>query len=167
VGQVVVVLMGVAGAGKTTIGRQLASRRRWTFVDGDDLHLEANRRKMAAGEPLDDEDRRPWLLRVRRAILDLEATGGSAVVACSALKRAHRMLLLSGTTRARLVYLRGPRDLVAARLRGRGGHFFPPELLDSQLAALEEPQHAITIDVTADVETVTDHVLRALDDATG
>jgi gluconokinase len=163
----VVVVMGVAGTGKTTIGARLAARCGWPFVDGDALHSAASRAKMAAGEPLDDADRLPWLQRIQRTIREHEAARSSLVIACSALKREHRRILLAGTTTVRLVHLRGDRGLIAARLRERRGHFFPPALLDSQLAALEEPEEAVTVDVDGDVEGVTERVLRGLGLAAG
>jgi gluconokinase len=158
----IVVLMGVAGAGKTAVGRRLAARLGWAFHDGDDLHPEANVRKMAAGRPLTAEDRRPWLAAVRALLVTLASAGTDAVVACSALTAESRRTLLSGVREARLVYLRGAPALLAERLRRRRGHFFPPELLASQLATLEEPASALVVDVDADLEVVVSRVLTAL-----
>ena len=160
----VVLLMGVAGSGKTTVGERLAARLGWTFHDGDDLHPAANVRKMAAGEPLTDEDRRPWLAALREVIEGHERDGTDAVVACSALKEAYRRTLLAGAPSARIVYLRGDRTLLEERLRGRRGHFFRAELLASQLATLEEPGPSSTaiVDVDAEVEVVVERVLAAL-----
>ncbi len=131
----IVVLMGVSGCGKSTIARALAAAEGWTVLEGDTFHTPANVSKMAAGLPLTDEDRWPWL----RAIAAALTVGGSAVVACSALKRAYRDILLGGRSDARLVYLKGSKALIAERLRSRKGHFMPPALLDSQFATLEEP----------------------------
>lgn len=131
--------MGVSGAGKTTIGRLLAADLGCAFVDADDLHPEVNRRKMASGHALDDDDRRPWLRRVRQAIEDHLRRGESVVVACSALKRSYRTTLTRGLEGVGLVYLRGTPELIAARLGLRDGHFMPPELLASQFETLEEP----------------------------
>jgi gluconokinase len=158
----VVILMGVSGAGKTAVGERLAQRLGWPFHDGDDLHPPANRRKMAAGQPLDDDDRRPWLLAIRELIGEHEASGRSAVVACSALKEAYRRLLLADTQATRIVYLRGTPELIAERLRGRRGHFFSSTLLPTQFAALEEPGDAAVVDVDAELEVVVDRVVDAL-----
>jgi carbohydrate kinase (thermoresistant glucokinase family) len=159
----IVILMGVSGAGKTAVGERLALRLGWPFHDGDDLHPPANRRKMSAGQPLDDDDRRPWLAAIRDLIGEYEASGGSAIVACSALKETYRRLLLAGTSATRIVYLRGTPELIAERLRGRRGHFFDPALLPTQFAALEEPTGATVVDVDAELDTVVERVLAALD----
>jgi gluconokinase len=144
----VVVVMGVSGSGKTTVGRRLAGELGWEFFDGDDLHPPENVRKMASGVPLDDGDREPWLRQIR-ALVDRRCKSDQpAVVACSALKRRYREVLLGGTAGVALVYLRGSREILAERLRGRSGHFMPPGLLDSQLDALEEPRQALTVDVS-------------------
>jgi carbohydrate kinase (thermoresistant glucokinase family) len=158
----IVVLMGVAGAGKTAVGRRLAARLGWAFHDGDDLHPEANVRKMADGRPLTAEDRRPWLAAIRALLVGLASAGTDAVVACSALTAESRRTLLSDLREARLVYLRGAPELIAERLRRRRGHFFPPELLASQLATLEEPESALVVDVDADLDVVVSRVLTAL-----
>lgn len=158
----VIVLMGVSGAGKTTVGRRLADRLGWAFHDGDDAHPAANVRKMAAGTPLTDEDRRPWLGRIHRLIARHEEDRTSAVIACSALKRSYRRLLLEGTRETRVVYLRGRRELLERRLTRRTGHFFDPGLLASQLATLEEPRNAVTVDAEGDLEQVTAAVADAL-----
>lgn len=123
-------VMGVAGAGKSTLGLALAERLGWPFQDGDELHPPGNLTKMAAGKPLTDEDRVPWL----GAVASWIAAHPRGVIACSALKRAYRSRL-----RARVIYLRGDRPLIATRLAARQGHFFAPALLDSQFAALEPP----------------------------
>lgn len=133
-------VMGVAGSGKSTLGAALAARLGWPFQDGDALHPPANVARMAAGLALTDQDRAPWLDAVAAWIADHP----EGVVACSALKRAYRMRLA-----ARVIYLRGDRDLIAERLAARAGHFFAPALLDSQFAALEPPgpgEHPIVVD---------------------
>ena len=158
----VVLLMGVAGAGKTAAGREVARRLGWEFIDGDDLHPRANIEKMAAGTPLDDTDREPWLRRIRRSIERCEKSGSSAVIACSALRRRYRRQLLELTTNTRLVYLQGEPALIASRLRSRHGHFFDPALLASQFETLEEPEDALVISVAADLESVVTAVLRGL-----
>ena len=136
----VVVVMGVAGSGKSTIGALLAERLGWSYVDGDWLHPAANVEKMRSGVALSDNDRWPWLAAIAARIDALQAEGQGAVVACSALKRAYRAVLLAGRPYARLAYLKGDRATVATRLGSRDGHFMPPALLESQFATLEEPQ---------------------------
>lgn len=151
--------MGVSGAGKTTIGRLLAHRLGGTFLDADSLHPEANRRKMASGTPLEDADRWPWLDKVRRA---MEAHHGSSplVVGCSALKESYRTRL--GRALYRLVYLRGAPGVIRARLAQRTDHFMPPALLESQLATLEEPSDALTIDIGAPPEVIVERIVAGL-----
>jgi gluconokinase len=143
----VVIVMGVAGSGKTSIGMMLASDLGCDFRDADDLHSQENRYKMHRGLPLTDEDRRPWLAAVRALIDRYEESGTDAVIACSALKEAHRAVLTEGTNDIRLVYLKGSMDLIAQRLAARHGHFFDPALLRSQFEVLEEPNEAIVVDV--------------------
>jgi gluconokinase len=143
----VVVLMGVAGSGKTTIGRQLAAELGWNFADADDFHPPANVAKMTAGIPLDDTDRAPWLAAIRLYIDARVDRRENAVVTCSALKEKHRAVLLSGSPDVKLVYLRGTRELLWTRISGREGHFMKPAMLDSQLATLEEPVNALVVDI--------------------
>jgi len=142
----VIILMGVAGAGKTTIGRGLAAELGWPFYDADDLHPRANVEKMRRGVPLTDEDRRPWLAALRELIAGCLARDKNAVLACSALKAEYREYLLLDE-RVKLVYLKGDYELIQARLRARRDHFMPPEMLASQFATLEEPADALQIDV--------------------
>ncbi len=134
----VVVVMGVAGSGKTTIGRRLARELGWEFYDADDFHPEANVEKMSRGVPLDDADRTPWLEALRDLVRACLERGEDAVLACSALKESYREYLLIDE-RVRLVYLRASYELTRERLRKRRGHFMKPGMLDSQFAALEEP----------------------------
>jgi len=143
----VVLLMGVAGSGKTTIGRQLADELGWRFADADEFHPPANVAKMSAGIPLDDADRAPWLAAIRLYIDARLAKGENAVVTCSALREKHRAVLLSDAPQVKLVYLRGTREVLWSRISGRQGHFMKPAMLDSQLATLEEPADAISIDI--------------------
>jgi carbohydrate kinase (thermoresistant glucokinase family) len=145
----VLLVMGVSGSGKSTTGRALADALGWAFADADDLHPRANVAKMSAGHPLTDSDRAPWLDSVRDRIAAALAADAPCVVACSALKQAYRDHLFVNRQRMRLVYLRGPRALLAARLAARAGHFMPPGLLDSQLAGLEEPADALVADIAA------------------
>ncbi len=154
--------MGVSGVGKTAVGESLSQRLGWPFVDADDLHPASNISKMTAGVPLTDEDRFPWLQSVRDAIVEHSGSGLSAVVACSALKRTYRELLLQGQPDARLVYLCGARALLERRLGERRGHFFDPKLLVSQLETIEEPTDALVVDVDGDLEAVVDAVAAGL-----
>ncbi len=143
----VVVLMGVAGSGKTTIGRELAAELGWKFADADDFHPPANVAKMSAGIPLDDADRAPWLAAIRLYIDTRLERGEPAVVTCSALREKHRAVLLADPAQVKLVYLRGSRELLWSRISARTGHFMKPAMLDSQLATLEEPVNALVVDI--------------------
>jgi len=161
-GPLIVLVMGVSGAGKSTVGRRLAERLGASFEDADDLHPETSRRKMAAGVPLSDADRAPWLARVHEIILDRERLAAPTVIACSALKEAYRRLLLAGTTRTRIVYLRVTTGVLERRLRQRRDHFFDPRLLASQLATLAEPRNAITVDGDAEVDPLIEEIAARL-----
>lgn len=132
-----VVVAGVAGAGKSTVGRLLAERLGVPFADGDDFHPPADIAKMSAGKPLDDADRLPWLEFIGRWLHEADTVGTGAVVACSALRRRYRDILAAACPDAAFLLLTAPRELLAARLGGRTDHFMPSSLLDSQLAALE------------------------------
>ena len=143
----VIIVMGVTGAGKTTVGMHLAETLVWLFHDADDFHPPANKAKMNAGVPLTDEDRWPWLRAIRAVIEQSLAKGVSAVVTCSALKEAYRAVLSDGLTGVKYVHLTGDRRVLAARLADRRGHFMNPALLDSQLATLEAPTGALDVDV--------------------
>jgi len=147
----VVVLMGVCGSGKTTIGRLLAEQTGWPFYDGDDFHPPANVEKMARGEALGDTDRQPWLELLARHI-DQWLHAGSAILACSALKEAYRLILVGGRSQVRIVYLKGSKELIRQRLAARVHRYMPPTLLDSQFAALEEPANALTVEVSSTPE---------------
>lgn len=157
----VLVLMGVAGSGKTTIGQELASQLGWPFADADGFHPAENIAKMAAGQPLDDKDRAPWLRAIRDHILECLRTDESAVVTCSALKDQYRQMILCEPTRTRLIYLKGDRDLLLRRLQNRQSHFMKPTMLDSQLAALEEPRDALTIGIDQDPASIIAEIRRA------
>src|SRR5579864_5347741 len=150
----VIIVMGVAGAGKSTIGQLLEQRLGYEFHDADDLHPAANREKMRRGIALSDADRSPWLAAVRALIDRCVTTGLNAVVACSALKQAYRDLLVTEPSAVKLVYLKGDRDLIEQRLANRHGHFFDRGLLQSQFEALEEPRDAIVEDITRDPSTI-------------
>jgi gluconokinase len=161
---VVVILMGVSGAGKTTVGRMLAAALGWTFYEGDDLHAPANVEKMSRGLPLTDEDRLPWLLALRKLIEDCLQRGENAVVTCSALKRAYREILKDGDAEVVLVYLKAAPRRIAERLERRHGHFVKANLLESQFATLEEPspEEALTVDASGSPEETVEEVRRKL-----
>jgi gluconokinase len=149
--KVVVILFGVSGAGKSTIGKLLTTQLGWRFYEADDFHPPANIDKMRRGIALTDQDRQPWLASLRRLIRRCLAAEENAILACSALKRSYRRYLRVNSE-VKLVFLRGEYALIAERLRGRRGHFMKPELLHSQFADLEEPhaeEEAVVIDLSA------------------
>jgi gluconokinase len=159
------VVMGVSGSGKSTIADRLAARLGWRYEDGDRFHPPANVAKMSAGHPLTDEDRWPWLQAIADEIDRLSAAGQRAVIACSALKRAYRDILVHGRDDVRIVFLNGTQDLIADRLAARKGHFMPPDLLASQFKTLEPPQpdeRPITVSIDAPVETIVDDIVAQL-----
>jgi gluconokinase len=149
----ILIVAGVSGSGKTTVGALLAGRLHWRFADADWFHPAANIAKMRAGIPLTDEDRWPWLRAIAAWMDERIALGESAVVTCSALKRSYRDVLLDGRPEALLVYLAVDREVVARRLAARHGHFFPEKLLGTQFDALEPPgpdEHAVTVAADGD-----------------
>jgi gluconokinase len=159
------IVMGVSGSGKSTIASSLAKRLAWTFEDGDRFHPASNIAKMKAGHPLTDEDRWPWLQAIADEIDRVCREGARVVIACSALKRGYRDLLVHGRDDVRIVFLKGTQALIADRLARRKGHFMPPGLLDSQFKALEPPEadeNPITVSIDATVETIVDDVVRQL-----
>jgi gluconokinase len=144
----VIILMGVSGAGKTTVGQLLASQLGWEFADADDYHSATNVEKMRTGIPLTDADRAPWLATLRSLIAGWLTAGKNAVLACSALKRTYREAL-QVSPEVKIVYLKGTPSLLHQRLHSRLGHFMTEQMLASQLTALEEPDHAVVVDVGA------------------
>jgi gluconokinase len=162
---VVLVLMGVAGCGKTTVGAILAGRLGWSFEEGDALHPQANVDKMSAGHPLTDEDRAPWLLKVAAWVEACLDAGRDGVITCSALKRSYRTLINRRGAGVEFVYLHGSLALIAARLTSRHGHFMPPALLQSQFADLQEPdatEAAIRVDVGPPPAEIADSIVKIL-----
>jgi gluconokinase len=157
-GSLVVVVMGVSGAGKTTIGKLLAEQLGLPFIEGDDYHPPANVAKMASGVPLEDADRWPWLDTLN-AVLKRESR---AVLACSALKAAYRARLLAGIDHAHVVHLHGDPSLIAERLKARKHRYMPASLLDSQFAILEPPRRAIACNVSGDVESCVAQIVRQM-----
>ena len=161
----VLVTMGVSGSGKTTIAMKLAERLGWQMLEGDKLHPPANIAKMQAGTPLDDADRWPWLHAIADAIDKWRANGVSGVVACSALKRAYRDILIGSRPDVRIVYLQGSHAMIAQRMAARHGHFMPTGLLDSQFATLEEPdaaERAIMVSIAPQPDAIVDAIIEKL-----
>ena len=154
--------MGVAGSGKTTVGKLLADTLGWNFRDADEFHPAANIEKMRAGVSLKDSDRAPWLQAMRSAIENWLASNTNAVLTCSCLKAIHREQLLIDRQRLRLVYLKGDLQVIATRLNNRPQHFFKKDLLSSQFETLEEPEDAITVPVTDSPEHIVDTIRSAL-----
>lgn len=144
----ILLVMGVSGAGKTTVGKLLAEQLHWIFADADSYHSPENVKKMAAGVPLSDADRAPWLARLRRLIESWVSHGEDAILACSALREGYRDQLLI-SPRVKLIYLHGTLPLIRERMLHRTGHYMDPKLLESQFDTLEEPSDAIVIDVAA------------------
>jgi gluconokinase len=161
---VVIIICGVAGVGKSTVGQLLAEELHWQFYEADNFHSAANIEKMAAGIPLTDEDRRPWLDQLRESIERCLAAEENAVLACSALKKAYRDRLRV-SEEVKFVFLRGNREQITQQLRNRRGHFMGPALLDSQFADLEEPQpeeHVLTVELGSNPQDLVDLIKRKL-----
>ena len=161
----VLVVMGVSGSGKSTIAAMLAHRLHWLYEDGDWFHPKKNVEKMHHGEPLTDEDRWPWLHAIADWIDATRRSGNHGIVACSALKRAYRDILIGNRTDVRLIYLRGDQDLIGQRIAARADHFMPPKLLDSQFRTLEEPkadEHPITVSVVPHPREIVETIVQKL-----
>lgn len=162
---VVLVMMGVSGCGKSTVAGLLAGRLGWAFDEGDDMHPQANRDKMAAGHPLNDEDRWPWLDLIADWVDGQLDAGESGLVTCSALKRSYRDILNRRGSGVVFVYLAGSQEAIAKRLKARHGHFMPSSLLDSQFADLEEPapdEPAIGVDLNPPAPVIAQNVIETL-----
>ncbi|AKP33532.1 gluconokinase [Yersinia aleksiciae] len=162
-----IIVMGVSGSGKTTVGEAVARQINAKFIDGDDLHPRANIQKMGSGHPLNDEDRMPWLERLSDAAYSLNHKNETGIIVCSALKRRYRDRLREGNQGMVFVYLKGSFDVIMARLKARSGHFMPTDLLKSQFEALEEPgadePDVICVDIDADIDEVVRRCVSALE----
>lgn len=157
----IVLVMGVTGSGKTTVGILLARRLGWDFLDADDFHSAANKAKMHQGIPLTDVDRLPWLDAMHAKLLELDSEKRNAVLGCSALKQSYRDLLMANIN-AKLVYLKGSYEFIANRLRSRKGHFADEHILAGQFADLEEPTNALVVDVAPTPDEIVDEILHQL-----
>lgn len=157
----ILIVMGVVGSGKTTVGRLLAQQLQWKFADADDFHPAANVEKIRQGIPLTDADRRPWLRLLRANIANWSSAGASIVLACSALKERYRQELTTGPA-VQFVYLKGSPDLIARRLHSRQGHFADGQILASQLADLEEPKAVVTVDIDKPPEQIVTEIREKL-----
>jgi gluconokinase len=157
-----VILMGVAGSGKTAAGVQVAQKLGWIFLDADNFHPAANIEKMKHGIPLNDEDRAPWLQRLHDELQHQIAEGHSVILACSALKESYRKVLRDEVSPPTFVYLDVDLQTIRDRLQHRTEHFFPKELMQSQFATLEKPQDAIIVDARKPLEEVVEQVIQAL-----
>ncbi|MFG2002003.1 gluconokinase [Spirillospora sp. NPDC048911] len=161
----VIVVMGVSGSGKTTVGTKVAELLGWEYADADDFHPPANIEKMRSGHPLNDDDRKPWLEAIAAWIRGHLESGTSGVVSCSGLKRRYRDLLTAGHPQVRIAYLDGDRDLIAGRMRERGGHFFQVEMLDSQFRDLEPPapdENALYVPITGTPDETAELIVKGL-----
>ena len=165
----IILIMGITGSGKTTIGELLAKRLEWPFADADDFHSAANKEKMHQGIPLTDADRGPWLAAIRAQMLHWAAANENGVITCSALKQSYRDFLLAAdtsvpnfSTQVKITYLHGTPALIASRVHERTGHFAGESLIASQLATLEEPQHAITVDIDHPPNQIVDEIMHRL-----
>ena len=159
----VIVLMGVTGCGKTTIGQLLSETMAWSYYDADDFHPTANVEKMSRGIPLEDEDRWPWLQKLSECLGDWIKLGSGAVLACSALKEVYRQRLIDDRKEVSIVHLVGTRELIAERLEKRVDHYMPSSLLESQFQTLEPPHDAIIADITKTPEEIVRHIQHSLE----
>ncbi|QXO17556.1 MULTISPECIES: gluconokinase [Vibrio] len=161
-----IIVMGVSGCGKSTIGAKIAQRLNAKFIDGDDLHPRANIEKMRRGEPLDDNDRAPWLERIRDAAFSLENKSERGVIVCSALKKSYRDQIRDGNQSVTFVFLDGDKSLIIKRMQARQGHFMKTHMIDSQFAALQRPDNSETdvlnISIADDIDVVVEHAVHAL-----
>jgi gluconokinase len=162
----ILLVMGVTGSGKSTVGKLLADQLDWLFLEADDFHSMANKEKMHRGVPLSEADRLPWLRAIHAELLAQTANGRNIVLACSALRKSYRRVLTAGLD-VKIVYLRGSRELIGERLRGRMGHFAGEAILGDQFAVLEEPsaREAMIVDIQESPEDIAKEVLRRIKSA--
>ncbi|KIP79294.1 gluconokinase [Vibrio sp. MMG022] len=167
-----VVVMGVCASGKTTIGEHLAEKLGRKFIDGDNLHPRANIQKMASGQPLNDDDRKPWLERIRDAAYSLESKNEHGIIVCSALKKIYRDQIRDGNENVSFLFLDGSKELILERMRARQGHFMKENMVNSQFETLERPENeprTIFVDIDATIEEVVTNaaeLIRAQDEVT-
>ena len=154
-----IIVMGVSGCGKSSVGKLLAEKLGWDFYDADDFHPSINVKKMADGIPLDDSDRAPWLALLHELISSSLKQNQPGVLACSALKERYRQQLMEGNENIQLVYLKGSYELIWSRMSTRREHYMQPEMLQSQFDALEEPVNALTMDISGPVDDISSKVL--------
>lgn len=157
---IALVLMGVTGSGKSTIGEKLAAQVGWTFLDGDDFHPDENVQKMARGLPLTDEDRAPWLQLLAEKIGALVDDGVNCILACSSLKAAYRQMLSAKRSQVRFVHLTAPQALIGERLKKRQHRYMPAALLQSQFDTLEDPKEALSVDVSGNPDEAVEQIIR-------
>ena len=157
------IVMGVSGSGKTTIGQAVASKLGWDFYDADDFHPQENIAKMAMGIPLTDADRAPWLASLHDLIESCLTRDRPGILACSGLKESYRQFLLEGNERVEIIYLRGSYELIRSRMSARKNHYMKPEMLQSQFDALEEPTDALTVDISLSVDEITQKILQHME----
>ena len=157
------IVMGVSGSGKTSVGESLANRLGWDFYDADDFHPPANVAKMANGIPLDDSDRAPWLAALHDLISSSLKADRPGVLACSALKEQYRQQLIGGNDGTLIVYLKGSYDLIWSRMEKRTAHYMKPHMLKSQFEALEEPKNALTVDISTSVDDIVQEILKQME----
>lgn len=160
-----IIVMGVCASGKTTIGEQLAAQLNAKFIDGDDLHPKANILKMSQGQPLNDEDRLPWLERIRDAAFSVGYKNEIGVIVCSALKKCYRDIIRDGNDHVQFVYLDGSYDLIMQRMKGRQGHFMKESMVQSQFNTLEIPtgeQGVVTVSIDCSIDEVVKNAINAL-----
>jgi gluconokinase len=159
---IALILIGVSGCGKTSVGNQLSKVINWPFYDGDDFHPSENIAKMSQGIPLNDDDRHPWLVSLHNLIAEHLGSGRSLILACSALKTKYRCILASGNPGTIFVYLKGNFDLIIGRIQARAIHYMKAEMLRSQFEVLEEPVGAVVIDITQNLDSITQEIITQL-----